>query len=231
MPDSAEPLTDVPIVPPLTPSRRRAWRWALVLAFAMLAGLAWLLAVLIWLPMYFGLFFFLVAGLLVSAIAFRLARGARPLASGMILRGAAIVSVLAIAVTLVFEYRQFVDGIADPPHFTDARNAAVLAGRTAKEIKVRAGREFKSALASKYPPGGVLGYALWSVRSGEMTLTVDGESDKIASPHRGVAWPLRTLAAAVLLAAGLWLGLESLRSPTPTSNVLAPGEEPAEEEA
>ena len=100
-----------------------------ILTFALLAVLAWLLARLVWLPMYFGLFFFLVAGLLVSAVAFRIARPARPLSTGAILRGALIVSLLTIAVTLFWEYRHFTATVGDPPHFPDARNAAVRSGR------------------------------------------------------------------------------------------------------
>lgn len=215
---------------PSVPSRRAAWWFALAVTFALLAVLAWLLARLVWLPMYFGLFFFLVAGLLVSAIAFRIARPARPLSTGAILRGAVIVSLLTIAVTLIWEYQHFAATVGDPPHFPDARNAAVRAGRSAKEVRAQAGREFKSALGSQYPPGGVIGYALWTVRSGEMKLTVDGVTDTIHSSHRGLAWPLRTLAAVALLTAGLWLGLESLRSTTPVTNVLAPGEEALEED-
>ena len=147
-----------------------------------------------------------------------------------ILRGATLVSLLTIAVTLFWEYQHFAGTVGDPPHFPDARNAAVRAGRSAKEVRSQAGREFKSALRSQYPPGGVIGYALWTVRSGEMKLTVEGVTDAIHSSHRGLAWPLRTLAALLLLTAGLWLGLESLRSETPVTNVLAPGEEAVEED-
>ena len=229
-----EPLTPTadanPTVPLPDPQRHAAWRLALAVTFALLAVLAWLLARLVWLPMYFGLFFFLVAGLLVSAVAFRIARPARPLSRGTILRGAVIVSLLTIAVTLFWEYRHFAATVGDPPHFPDARNAAVRAGRSAREIRAQAGQEFRSALRSQYPPGGVIGYVLWTIRSGDMKLTVEGVTDVVHSAHRGLVWPLRTVAALVLLVAGLWLGLESLRSGTPVTNVLAPGEEVLEED-
>lgn len=225
-----QPRPDSPvIVPPWTPPRRRAWRSALIVTFLLLAALSWLLARLIWLPMYFGLFFFLVAGLLISAIAFRVARGARPLSAATILRGATIVSILTIAVTLFWEYQQFAESVGDPPRFSDARNAAILAGKSPMGVSARADAAFKSTLRSDYRPGGLIGYILWSTRAGEMKLTVEGESESITSPHRGLAWPIRTLAATALLAAGLWLGLESLRSLTPTTNTLAPGEEAMEE--
>jgi hypothetical protein len=207
-----------------------AWRLALAVTFVLLAILAWLLARLVWLPMYFGLFFFLVAGLLISAVAFRIARPARPLSRATIVRGAIFVSILTIVVTVIWEYRHFAATVGDPPHFADARNAAVRAGRSAREVRAQAMAEFKSALRAQYAPGGVIGYALWTMRSGEMKLTVEGVSETVHSSHRGLAWPLRTLAAVALLAAGLWLGLESLRSETPVTNVLAPGEEALEEE-
>jgi len=240
MPDPLEPSSsESPIVPPGAPARRRAWRLSLLLAFVMLGALAWLLARLVWLPMFFGLFFFLVAGLLVSAITFRIARCARPLTSGAIARGAIVVSLLTAVVTLFWEYEHFSDTVGDPPRFIDARNAAVLAGRASREVQVRASEEFKSAIRSQYLPEGVIHsrylplgaivYVVWTVRAGEMKLSVEGETDTIFSSHRGVIWPLRTLAATALLAAGLWLGFESLRSSTPTTNVLAPGEEAVEE--
>jgi hypothetical protein len=221
------------------PPHGGAWRCALMLTLLMLTILSWLLARLVWLPMYFGLFFFLVAGLLVSAIAFRMARRDRPLASRKILRGAIIVSLLTVAITLFWEFEHFANTVGDPPHFTDARNAAVRAGRSSREVQRDASIAFKSAirarylpdglLRSKYLPFGAIGYALWTVRSGELKLTVQNETETISSPHRGIIWLLRTLAEVVLLAVGLWFGFESLRSAAPTTNVLAPGEEYVEE--
>src|ERR1043166_751699 len=64
-----------------------AWLFAQIFVLGSLAILGWLLARLVWLYYFFGLFFFLVAGLLVGAIGFRIARSARPMAKSRLLRG------------------------------------------------------------------------------------------------------------------------------------------------
>ncbi len=215
---------------PWTPTRRRAWLSGLALALMMLLVLGLLLARLIWLPFYFGLFFFLVAGLLAGACSFRIARLARPVSTGRLIRGVGVVSILTTCVFVIYEYRSVAATAAGERRFPEARNAAVNAGKSLQEVKSAVTDAFNRTLDADYPPGGTLGYIRWAFASGEMHLDVDGSSDKVAISHTGLAWPIRTLLAAVLLAAGLWASFESLRSGSPVTNVLGPGEEYEEEE-
>jgi len=212
-----------------TARRAIRWRLALLAALLMLIGLGWLLARLVWLYFYFGLFFFLVAGLLVGAISFRIARLVRPLETGRLIRGIVWVTLFGMVFTIDWEYRHFAATVGAQPRFPQARNAAVAAGREAREIRDAAERAFRTYLSENHPPGGPIGYALWSSGAGEVTAEVEGEKAVIANDHRGFVWPARTLAAGLLLAAGLWFALESLRFAEPVTNLLKPGEEAMEE--
>jgi hypothetical protein len=207
------------------PARRRAWDWSLVVSFLLLAGLSWLLVRLVWLPYYFGLFFYLIAGLLVSGIAFRIARTARPLSKVTILTGILSIAVAAGCAALYWEYRDRASSIGEYPRFSAARAAAQTTGQSVSEVERAAVSAFRATLQSEYPPGGPIGYARWATASGEMKLTVKGIEDTVSISHRGWAWPVRTVAGMLLIALGLWFGFESLRSPMPVSVFLVPGEE------
>ena len=213
-----------------TPSRPARWWMAVVLAILLLIPLAWLLARLIWLPFYFGLFFFLVAGLLVGAASFRVARSARPLVKSRLVTGVCLATVFTTGVAVFWEYHGFSASVAADRRFPVAKNAAISAGETVGAVKTEATAEFRRVLWAEWPPGGAIGYVRWAASSGTMSLTVRGSTEVITNPHRGYTWPLRTTAAAILLALGLWLSFESLRSPTPVSNILVPGEEAEDEE-
>lgn len=215
--------------PPDAPRQPGAWLAALGLSALLLCILAWLLARLIWLPFLFGLFFYLIAALLAGAISFRVGRPARPVKKTSIVRGVIGVGLLCVVVSVVFEYRYFIATVGEPPKFPEARNAVIAEGRSSREIDALAADSFRAMLARDYRPGGVLGYIRWSIQNGEGQLSVRGFTDKANTQHRGWLWPVRTLLAWVLTSAGLWSSLESLRSITPVSNLIQPGEEMLEE--
>ncbi len=196
----------------------------MALAATMLVVLSWLLARLIWLPFLFGLFFFLVAGLLVGSVAFRLARASRPVSGSVILRSALLIAVLTVFASVCFEYRHFASTVGDPPRFADARNAALSKEASLHELHRRIAGEFGAAMKAHYSPGGVLGYVRWTLGATHLDLTVDGDTERVLSDHAGFLWLIRTLMSVALVAAGLWSSLESLRSAEPVRNVLLPGE-------
>jgi len=208
----------------------KAWWNALALSFALLAGLSWLLARLVFLPYYMGLFFYLVAGLLVSGAAFRVARAARPIPRGRMIRGVILVAALTWAVSIVWEYRDRVAGIATGARFVEAKNQAVADGKSPSVVEAQAIERLHERLRTDYPPGGLIGYVRWVLRSGTMTVTVGPSTDELAVSQRRAAWAARSLASIGLLALGLWFGFDSLRSPTPVTNLLAPGEEAEDED-
>ncbi len=213
-----------------SPEQRRAWFFALFVVFCLLIPTSALLARLVWLPYYFGLLFFLVAGLLTGALSYRIARAARPISLTPLLVGLAFVAVVSIAITVTWEYRHVAATVGDLPKFPDARNKAVRAGRSAGEVRQSADLAFQAALDRNYSPGGVLGYVRWAIGGGEMQLEVEGCTDTVGISHTGVEWLIRTFFGFLLLTAGLWASFESLRSAIPVNNVLAPGEEYEEDE-
>lgn len=220
-------MTSEPPCPPPPPSKTATMTWlgAQLFCLSALAILGWLLARLVWIYYFFGLFFFLVAGLLVGSIAFRIARSARPMERSRLLRGIISIGLCCTVINIVWEYRHYSSTVGRPPHFAQARNAAIAAGQRPAEIQQAASDEFANYLAKHYPPGGAMGYILWSTRDGIARLTVGDASETIVTEHRHWIWPTRTLAGMVLLMAGLWFSMESLRRPLPVSNVLQPGEE------
>lgn len=207
------------------------WWWAVILSGTLLLPLIWLLARLIWLPFYFGLFFFLIAGLLVGTASFRLGLRSRPISTTHLILGTVLLALAGASAFVVLEYRNFAAGVAGNRGFPDARNAAVAAGESPNVIEREAEREFKHCLQSDYPPGGPVGYIQWAIASGRMDVKIRGFRERVIIEHRGFVWPIRTVAAAVLLGLGLWLSFESLRSPVPVSNIIAPGEEAEESDA
>ncbi len=208
-----------------TPQRRWAWWAALGIALLLLALLDWLLARLLWLPMYFGLFFFLVAGLLVGGIAFRFARSARPLTRARIVAGVLPITLVSTCFTVLLEYRHIAAITGAPPAFGAAWAAKSKDGDAVGDIRTEATRAFRDYLAEEFPPGGVIGYARWATDSGKMDIRAFEYAETVTIAHQSYAWPIRTLAAFVLLALGLWLSFESLRSESPVSNIIAEGEE------
>lgn len=215
---------------PRTPSewtsrQTSAWGSALGVAFVLLVCLDWLLVRLLWLPLFSGLFFFLVAGLLVGGLSFRLARNARPMTKKRIAGGVLLVAFMSILVTICLEYRHVTNSIGSPPKFASVRNELVREVGSSARIDALVSERFKQQLTRDFPPGGPVGYVRWTLASGKMELEVEGTKEIVSTAHRGLIWPARTLAALLLTAAGLWLSFEALQSSDPVSNVLAPGEE------
>jgi hypothetical protein len=205
------------------------WNAAVLLCCAGIVPLCWLLARLIWLPLYMGLFFFIIAGLLVGASSFRLASRSRPIQRPRIILGSLLVAIVGGAAFLTFEYFHFARTVGEAPHFAEAKNTALQSGRTARSVEAAAAAEFQRELGTHYAPGGPLGYIRWAISSAAMPLVVDSSRESIVLPHTGVRWIVRTISAVLLLGLGVFLSFDALRSGNRVTNILQPGE-PFEEE-
>lgn len=203
----------------------RPWRLALLTSFMVLGGLTWILARVVFLPYFMGLFFYQVGGLLAASAAFRVARPRRPYSRGRLLAGAVAVACAAWCVSICFEYQDRLAGIARAAEFYEAKAAAVARGGSAAEVMERVRDGLRAHLRGDFPPGGVIGYVRWVVAAGEHTFVVDGVTDTVRISQRGRAWVLRSIASICLMTIGLFMGFESLASPTPVSNTLVPGQE------
>ncbi len=203
---------------------------ALLVGVAILSGLLWILARVIWLPAYFGVFFFLVAGMLAGAASFRVARPLRPMRGPHVAAGVAAVTIVSGGIGLTWEYQYRAATIGELPKFASAYQDAQQRGLAATTVATQARRAYDDLLRAQHPPGGTIGYVRWAVAAGSARLTLPGGfSDEVSIGHRGWAWLVRTLAAYGLLAVGLWYQLEALRQATPTNNILPPGAEVMEE--
>jgi len=220
------PAPDRLAEPPAPRRGGAAWPAGLLVGAGVGVALTWLLARVIWLPAYFGVFFFLVAGMLVGAASFRIARSERPITTGRVISGVAVIALASTAASLIWEYRYRAATIGAPPKFGDARADALQRRRPVSDVESAATAAFRTFLREQYAPGGVIGYVKWAAHDGEVRLTLpDGFSDQTVLGQRRWAWVLRTVACCALFAAGLWYQLEALRSAQPTCNVLRPGEE------
>jgi len=192
--------------------------------------LAFLLARLVWLPYFFGLFFFLVAGLLVGAVLFRMLRVQRPIARSRLLTLISVFAVFGGSAVLVWEYRYVAGTIGAFPRFAAVCRRASEVGEPIREVRRRATASYRSGLARDWWPGGPIGYARWAVGAGTMPLTVDGETETVDVEHRGPTWAARTVGGLLLMGLGLWSSCAALRRSVPVTNILPPGEEPLEED-
>src|SRR5262249_3294681 len=183
--------------------------------------LLWILARVIWLPMYFGVFFFLVGGMLAGAVGFRVARRLRPLPTRRIVSSVATIGIVAVIVGLTFEYTYRAETIGEPPLFSEARADALKRRVSTHSILAGATNPLRSFLSSELPPGGPIGYLHWAATSGRVRLRLSGGfSDEVVLGHTRWTWIIRTLGAYGLFIAGLWYQFEALRAAAPTTNVL-----------
>lgn len=203
----------------------RSWWMGLAACFVVLGALTYILARVVFLPYYMGLFFYQVAGLIAGSVGFRVARPQRPMRRRRLITGAILVAGAAWCVSIVFEYYDRVEGIARESEFYEAKLKAIERGGSAGEVMERVRTGLRDHLRIEFFPGGVIGYVRWVVAGGEMTLTVDDVTDTIRIAHRGRAWVLRSIASIALMAVGLYMAFQALVSPTPVTNLLVPGEE------
>lgn len=201
------------------------WLSVLAVALLILFALDYLLGLVIWLPLYCGLFGFLVAGLIAGGTAFRLARKLRPISRGRIWATGILLTLFNAPTALFFEYHHVASGVGELAGFSKLRVRAAKEGSPRADIVERIELAFRDKLTSDFPPGGFLGYARWCVQSGEMPLQVDDASDIVSVSHRGWRWVIRSVIALVLTFVGLCFSFDGLRSAVPVRNILAPGEE------
>src|SRR5262245_29792756 len=168
--------------PPAAPSdskRSSALLGAILASAAFSLPLLWILARVIWLPMYFGVFFFLVGGMLAGAVGFRIARRLRPLPTRRIIAAVAVIGIIATIAGLTFEYTYRAATIGEPPRFAEARADALQRRTSTHYIQRDATEQFRSYLSSQFPPGGPIGYLRWAASSGRVTLRIpSGFSDE-----------------------------------------------------
>ncbi len=99
--------------------------------------IGWLLCYGALLPFFLGLFFFMLFGLLVGAVVFRIGQGARPIARSRIVGGTTVVVLAVMVVSLTVEGRDFPSQVGD---FACEKTRRLPEAMTANGIFLRGGR-------------------------------------------------------------------------------------------
>lgn len=185
--------------PSTVPNRTRLWL-ALLIGCALALPAGWLLAPLAVLPGELGLFFFLVIGLIIGAILYRISRPAAPAPRPTLYLIGLAVAVLLWVTGLVVEYRFFPDGAVRAVRVSFNR---VLPAEKRSQIDAQVRQHAFSYLKDRYPPGGFVGYVRWAATDGKMDLprVIDHSTAPYALPQRHWGWLIRVVLS-ILFAAG-----------------------------
>jgi hypothetical protein len=163
---SAQPTQ--PVHAARAPSR---W-WAAVRAGTLVCiPIGWLLSFGGGLPFFLGLFFYMLLGIAIGAVMYRVGHTARPVPVRHFRLGLAIVVLVGWSISVWVEGRDFPSDAADQ---TLNQFRRLPDGMTPEHIK-RESREYvRGYLREQYPPGGVLGYIRWMTTNGRMTVKIEG---------------------------------------------------------
>jgi len=179
------------------PKRSHARWWsATTVATIVSLPLAWLLSYAALLPFYIGLFFFMLFGLMIGAVTFRIAAPGRPYGRFAVLAGTTLIVGVCWTASIVKESWDFPADIAAKA----VRRARDIGGRSADDYRAVVAQEVRAFLREHHPPGGVVGYARWMLLDGEMKKGAIPSYDQALrrSPARW-GWAIRVVLSIVLL--------------------------------
>ncbi|MFQ5491468.1 MAG: hypothetical protein ACE5GE_12170 [Phycisphaerae bacterium] len=205
---TAEPseLTDA-----ATPTDLTA-RWMAAVAAGCLAALpiGWLLAFAALLPFYLGLFFFVLFGLILGAVVFRIGQPDRPLTRRRIVVGTACVVAVGWGTSLTTEARVFPSQVAEQAvmHY-----AKLPQGMNLKAFEEASTADVRRHLHENYAPGGLIGYVRWAVTSSRIDPPVGQLRKPFLSSQPRHWWLMRALLSCILLAYGVHSQLIALTRP------------------
>ena len=214
---------------PVGGSRAR-WILATLVVMAIAIPVGVLLSFLAFLPYLLGLFFFLLLGLLLGAAQFRLGLPAAPLPGRWLVLGAAAVILTTYVTALAFEYRTLYRGAVKFAMKSHRTLDAAGMDRVRSDVPAR----IRSHLASRFPPGGLVGYVRWATRSGRMQIdtTADGSPITYTLSQGPLGVLIRLVATFALLSFGLASQVIALTSiPPPPDSHFAHAGEPGDEDA
>lgn len=200
--DSRAENRATPVPFPPSGSHGVTWRlWLGVLVGLVVATpLTWLLSFAAALPFMIGTFFFALFGLFVGATVFRVAAPGRPHGPWQVLAGTTLVVFFMFGGSLALEGRGFASDLAADA----AWRTRDLGDRSIADFRATAEREIATHVATKYPPGGVLGYVRWVLDGGEIPRgTLPSVGVALRAPQSQWTWAARVVMSVAFAAFGV----------------------------
>ncbi len=195
-------IRPVQSVPDNTPGLTGRWWTGIGVAAVVSLPFAWLLSYAASLPFFIGVFFFLLFGLLIGAVAYRVAAPGRPYSSIQLVIGTTVLVGLVWGISIVKESRDFPGDVADRA----VGRTRDLGNRSVAQFRREVAADVRRFLAERYPPGGVSGYVRWALTNGEL------KRGELASVERGISvpaaqirvwWAVRVVLSIALLGFGI----------------------------
>ncbi len=176
------------------------WRWAVVVACLVGLPIGWLLCYAALLPFFLGLFFFVLFGLLLGAVLFRIGQVSRPLPRITLLAGSAAVIVVSWTTAFLTETYDFPRQVAT---YSYEKIRKLPEGMTPAQFREKAAADVAAHLRREFPPSGPIGYARWAITSSR----IDPPTAMLQKPFRSSQfrwwWVIRVGLSVALLTAGV----------------------------
>ncbi|MHC4091457.1 MAG: hypothetical protein ACYSVY_14500 [Planctomycetota bacterium] len=183
----------------VAPNSKR-WGVAVLAAAGLGLPLGWLLCYGALLPFFLGLFFFLLFGLLLGAVMYRLGGPARPLARGRLVLGTVVVVAVTWTVSMLVEGYDFPSQMADK---AISQHRRLPEGVTTQTFRRESAADVARHLREQYAPGGAIGYMRWALSSSRL----DRGVGQLRKPYQAAQyrwwWALRVVLSIGLLAFGI----------------------------
>ena len=185
--------------------------WLAILAGSVVSvGLAWFLSYAAALPFYLGVFFFLVGGLMIGAVVYRVASPGRPYGRAGVLCGTSIVVLVGWGATIAIEAYNFPDVVARKAQ----KRTLSIGDRTPEAYRSAVAEGVRNHIRQAYPPGGLVGYVRWVLANKELTKHDVAELKRpMQFPVTGNAWAIRVVLSIGLLGFGIASQTLALRKP------------------
>ena len=147
-------------------AQRSTKRWWIAVLVGIVISLpfAWLLSYAALLPFFIGLFFFVLFGLLIGAVAYRIAAPARPFRPSAIIAGTTLIVAAGWGGSIIKESRDFPSDVSAEA----TRRARDIGESPVSQFRAKVADQVREFLRERYPPGGIIGYVRWILTSGEL---------------------------------------------------------------
>lgn len=222
-PAPAPPASPSPEAPAAQLAPRSPGRfWVAAAVGTTLSGLfGWFIMPFLASVMYvLGLFFFMLVGLIIGALTYRLAAPAAPIARRRLMILGIVMTLAMWVTTLIGEYRFFPTMVSAHVQRMVLRSLGrPLTTEQAQTINTEVRAHVAAEFGTKYAPGGLLGYMRWCLVSGEMRVprAIDSSTIHFELSQRRVWWTVRVVFSLILLGGAFLSQLLPLGPPVPES--------------